>query len=303
MPPSSPETISIIIPTRNRVDLLKSCLQSIEKADTRSINEIIVVDNDSTDDATLAFLQDQESAGAIKVARVPGSFNYARLNNIAVAGATSTHICLLNNDIEIVSRDWLEEMLGRLLEPSVGAVGALLVWPSNVVQHGGVVVGLHYAAEHAFTGRFATDPGYTDLLRVAHECSAVTAACLLTRKQDYQAMGGLDEVYFPVNFNDVDYCLKLRALGKRVVFTPHTRLIHHESVSRGQDYRADQEWRARRELACLRARWQDALLEDPFYNPNLALTIDPYTGLAVPNRATGPRTNAGSPPTAIPPGF
>jgi GT2 family glycosyltransferase len=200
-------------------------------------------------------------------------------------------LCLLNNDIEATSDDWLDEMLTRLAEPDVGAVGALLTWPGGVVQHGGVVLGVNFAATHAFTDRLAGDPGYLDLLRVAHECSAVTAACLVTRRDDYLRVGGMDEVHFAVAFNDVDYCLKLREAGQRIVFTPHARLIHAESASRGRDDRPDRWHRFEREVSMLRARWGEFLLEDPSYNPQLSRDGVPYSALAWPPGPVEPRLN------------
>src|SRR5262249_23034707 len=144
----------------------------------------------------------------------------------------SDFLLFLNNDVKALDGSWLDEMRARLAEPNVGAVGALLAWPSGMVQHGGVVLGPSFAATHAFNDRTTDDPGYCDLLRVAHECSAVTAACLLTRRSDYHALGGMDEIYFPVSFSDVDYCLRLRAKSRRIVLTPHAHLIHFEPTSR-----------------------------------------------------------------------
>ena len=146
-----------------------------------------------------------------------------------------------------------------------------------MVQHGGVVLGPGFAATHAFNDRTTDDPGYTDLLRVAHECSAVTAACLLTRKSDYLALGGMDEIHFPVSFNDVDYCLRLRARSGRIIMTPHARLIHLESASRGGLTSSDHAARFARELIALRHRWGEALLRDPFYNPMLSLDPIPFS--------------------------
>jgi GT2 family glycosyltransferase len=238
-----------------------------------------------------------------RVLRVPGPFNFARLNNIAVHGARGEFVCLLNNDIESSEDKWLDEMLSRCSEPDVGAVGALLAWPSGVVQHGGVVIGSNLAASHAFKDRVRDDPGYTDLLRVAHQCSAVTAACMLTRRADYEHVGGFDEINFPINFNDVDYCLKLRALGKRIVFTPHAQLLHLESASRGQDRGTDRAARFERELRILRARWLHVLIEDPFYSPLLSLDSVPFSALAWPPRTFAPRTVEWPVPVLIPPGM
>ena len=135
---------------------------------------------------------------------------------------------LVNNDIEALAPGWLEEMVGRMAEPDVGAVGATLLWPSGVVQHGGVVLGTRSDATHAFNEQIDGNPGYADMLRVARECSAVTAACLLTDRQLFLSVGGFDGLRFPVNYNDVDYCLKMRAMGLRVIVTPHAKLLHHE---------------------------------------------------------------------------
>lgn len=200
--------------------------------------QVLIVDNDSHDEETLQYLSTGPTAG-FEVRSVKGPFNYARIKNLAVRETEAENICLLNNDIEATDDEWLLEMLSRLSDPSVGAVGAKLVWPSGIVQHGGVVLGPSFAAMHAFNDRVDGDPGFGGLLEVAHECSAVTAACLLVRRSDYLAVGGLDELRFPVNFNDVDLCLKLRGRGQRIVFTPHARLLHLESASRGKDIASD----------------------------------------------------------------
>jgi GT2 family glycosyltransferase len=290
---------SIIIPTRNRGDLLRRCIESIAPGLERSGGEVIVVDNDSSDPDTLQYL-DEIDGTAAKVIRVDGAFNYARLNNVAAATAQTEYLCLLNNDVEAMEDGWLEEMMGRLAGPDVGAVGALLLWPSGVVQHGGIVLGPSFAAAHAFNDRTEQDPGYADLLRVAHECSAVTAACMLTRRADYLAAGGMDEIRFPVNYNDVDFCLKLRAAGKRIVFTPHARLLHRESASRGSDDRPDRKARYFRELQSLRARWAEVLNEDPYYSPVLSLDSIPFSALAWPPRAMTPRSCSARKPVDMP---
>jgi O-antigen biosynthesis protein len=293
---------SIVIPTRNRRSLLQACIESIRPAVKKSRAEIIVVDNDSADPDTLAYLREIEGTVAT-VLRVCGYFNFPRLNNCAARVAKGEVLCLLNNDTVALDADWLEEMLGRLVEEDVGAVGALLSWPSGIVQHGGVVLGPGFSASHAFDDRMEGDAGYGDLLRVAHECSAVTAACIATRRRDYLQVRGMDEVLFPVNFNDVDYCLKLRALGKRIVFTPHARLIHLESQSRGLDRNSDRRARFERELQNLRGRWGKVLASDPYYSPVLSLDLRPFSALAWPPRALDPRVNDPPMPIELPPGF
>jgi GT2 family glycosyltransferase len=294
--------ISILIPTRNRRKLLADCIESIKPAVKKHAAEIIVVDNDSADEETLDFLAAIDGKLA-RVLRIPGDFNFARLNNLAAAVAAGDCLCLLNNDIKALDGDWLDEMLARLAGPNVGAVGALLVWPSGVVQHGGVVLGPGFAAAHAFNDRVATDAGYADQLCVAHECSAVTAACLVTRRTDFLSVGGMDELRFPVNFNDVDYCLKLRGAGKRIVFTPHARLLHLESASRGRDDTPDRRARFARELTNLRTKWGAALVDDSFYNPTLSLDPNPFSALAWPPRDMSPRIVERPKPVIAPPGI
>jgi O-antigen biosynthesis protein len=293
---------TIVIPVRNQIELLRSCLRSIEPALADGDVEILIVDNDSADPEMITLLNNLDGKAAT-VLRAPGPFNFARLNNIAAEKAKGEFLCLLNNDVQATDDQWLREMLGRMCEEDVGAVGALLLWPSGVVQHGGTVLGSSFAATHAFCDRFHTDSGYADLLCVAHECSAVTAACLLTRRSDYLEVGGMDEVLFPVSFNDVDYCLKLRAKGKRIVFTPHARLLHLESASRGDDTQPDRAARFERELRNLRARWGEYLIADPYYSPILSLDATPFSALAWPPRDRDARIRAAPVPAAVPPGF
>jgi GT2 family glycosyltransferase len=293
---------TVIIPTRDRISLLRKCLDSIAPAVERCGADILVVDNDSAHPDTIDYLSDLSRRG-IRTLRIEGPFNFARLNNQAAASLDSDILCLLNNDIEASSDDWLEEMLSRLTEPDVGAVGALLTWPGGVIQHGGVVLGMNFSAAHAFTDRFGDDPGFLDQLLVAHECSAVTAACLATRRSDYLAVGGMDEARFAVTLNDVDYCLRLREAGKRIIFTPYAKLVHAESMSRGSDTRADRKDRLEHELNLLRARWGALLNEDPAYNPQLSRDGVPYGGLAWPPGRRSARYNR--PPSArdLPLGF
>jgi GT2 family glycosyltransferase len=295
-------SVSIIIPTRNQVGLLRRCIETIMPAACRVSAEIIVVDNDSAETDTLDYLASVDGNVA-RVLRVAGAFNFSRLNNLAVSKARGDQILLLNNDIEALDDQWLDEMIGRMMEPDVGAVGATLLWPSGIIQHAGVVLGPSLGAAHAFTDRVQDDCGYAGMLNVAREVSAVTAACLLTRKTDYLAVGGLDEVNFPVNFNDVDYCLKLRALGRRIVVSPHARLLHLESASRGTDQRPDRANRLQRELRALRARWLETIVDDPYYNPLLSLDPIPFSALAWPPRSLGLRLNRSPRAVDIPRGL
>lgn len=291
--------VSIVVPTRDRVDLLQPCLASLRPTLETVETELIVVDNDSSSPDTRSLLAMLEAAGH-RVLPVPGPFNYAHLCNRAVAAARGQFILLLNNDIEAKEEGWLQELLGRMAEPTVDAVGAVLRWPSGVVQHAGIVLGPGFSASHTFDDRLADDPGFGDLLRVAHAPSAATAACLLVRRTAYEAVGGMDALRFPVNFNDVDLCLKIGARGGRVVLTPHLNLVHHASASRGRDTQRDQVKRYRRELRALRARWGEVLANDPAYSPLLALTDTPYEGLACPPRNLAPRRRIVPAPADVP---
>lgn len=288
------ERVSILIPTRDRVGLLRDCITSIRAHTDWPNYDIIVMDNDSSEPETLAYLEEIARDG-VTVLPCPGPFNYARINNLAAHAASGSWLLLLNNDTQCIDDGWLGSMLEAGHDGDVGAVGAKLVWPSGAVQHGGVVLGPYFGALHAFNDCLANDLAYDDLLTVTHEVSAVTAACLLVRREDYLAAGGLDERLFPVNFNDVDFCLKLRAAGKRNVWTPFASLLHRESASRGRDLGTERAARAARELRNLQLKWGDALLADPYYSPCLNLDAYPYSGLAWPPRARTLRLNL--PPT------
>ncbi len=279
---------TVIIPTRNRLPLLRRCLESIAPAVAAANADVLIVDNDSSEPDMLAYL-DQIDGRSARVLRAPGPFNFAHLNNVAVRAASGEYVCLLNNDIEAMDDRWLPEMLGRISDSDVGAVGATLIWPSGIVQHAGIVLGPSLMAFHPFNDRRSNDPGYGDLLLVAHECSAVTAACMLTRRQDYLEVSGMNETRFSVAFNDVDYCLKLRGMGKRIILTPHARLWHLESASRGRDDRAERKLRFQTELRNLREKWPQVLADDPYYNPTLSLDPVPYSALAWPPRSRRPR--------------
>lgn len=299
---------SVIIPTRNKVSLLRDCIESIAPITRLRDVEILIVDNDSSDPETLSYLSSINGRVA-RVLKVPGPFNYSRLNNVAVRAARGELLCLLNNDVKALDAIWFEEMLSRMVEPDVGAVGALLLRPNGCVQHAGIVLGsgfsagVSFAAAHAFSDRIADDSGYADLLRVAHETSAVTAACLVTRRYDYIAVEGMDEVHFSVNYNDVDYCLKLRSIGKRIVVTPHARLLRWESASREGESENGGKSRFERELRNLRSKWGEVLLTDPYYNPLLGLDPMPFSGLAWPPRDRNPRAVQPPVPRPLPPGF
>lgn len=262
--------VSIIVPTRDALALTRRCIESVRERTRYANYEILLVDNQSEDADALAWMREQDAGGAVRLLRYDAPFNYAAINNMAVAAARGDIVCLLNNDTEVIGGDWLEEMVGQLLQPGVDVVGAKLLYDNGMVQHAGDLVGVGGIANHAFAWLQRDEPGYCMRAVVAQEYSAVTAACLVTWRQRFLDLGGLDARRLPVAFNDVDYCLRVREAGGRVVWTPHAVLLHHESVSRGLDQSRAQKGRARSEAAWMRRRWKAALQRDPFYNPNLS---------------------------------
>jgi len=268
--PTPGPLVSIIVPTRDRLDHLRPCVDSVLTQTTYRAFELLVVDNQSSDPATLAYLEDISGDEQVRVLRYDAAFNYSAINNFAVRAARGEFICLLNNDTAVISPDWLAEMLGRLLQPQVGAVGAKLYFADGRVQHAGDVVGPGGCANHLHALLPGDAPGYQHRAVLAQDLSAVTAACLLTRRDLYLSLGGLNERDLSVAFNDVDYCLRLWEAGWRVVWTPYAELFHYESVSRGKDVSPERKARADQEVAYMVARWAHVMRHDPFYNPNLS---------------------------------
>lgn len=268
--PEVQPTISIIIPTKNRLDLLRNCLDGIFCHTDYLKLEVLVVDNDSDDPETLSYLEDLAVNERIRLLKYPAPFNFAAINNWAVSQASGQIICLLNNDIEPISKDWLKEMVSHALRPEIGAVGAMLYYPNNKIQHAGVLLD-GIAAGHLHLGYTRGTSGYANRAKLVQNLSAVTAACLVIRKTVWEEVGGMDESSFPVAFNDVDFCLRVREKGYRNLWTPFAELYHHESASRGLEDTPEKQARFRTEVACLQAKWGMQLSHDPAWNPNLGL--------------------------------
>ncbi len=273
---SEPPLVSVIVPTRDRADLLRMSVGSVRGRTRYPSVEIVVVDNGSRDPATLRLFEGWAGDAAIRVLRDDRPFNYAALNNAAVAASRGAVLCLLNNDVDVTGGDWLDAMVGLALRPGVGCVGAKLFYPDGRLQHGGVATGVAGAAGHRNKRAARGARGNGDDLVTVNEVSAVTAACLVVRKDLYLAVGGLDERVFAVAYNDVDFCLKVARAGYRNLWTPFAELTHHESVSRGRDLTARAAERFARETLALRLRWGARLLADPYYSPNL--TVDAENG-------------------------
>jgi len=263
--------ISLLIPTKDGIDLLKQCIQSVQQKSSYKFYEILVVNNNSLLAESHIYF-DQLKLEGIRVLDYPHPFNFSAINNFAAAEARGEYLCLMNNDIEVQTSNWMEEMLSFAQLDHAGAVGARLWYPGNQgLQHGGVVVGLGGVAGHAHVGLKKNEKGYFGRPVLHHRCSAVTAACLMIKKSTYFAVGGMDE-QIAVAFNDVDFCLRLGDAGYHCVYTPSAELIHHESATRGDDLSDENRNRFMGEEAFMKARWGERLNRDPFFSPNLSFS-------------------------------
>ena len=274
--PDPAPRVTIVIPTRDRMALLRRCVESLRAVTDYPAFDILIVDNDSTDAETLDYLRQLEAEGAASILHEPGPFNFSRLNNRAADHARGEILAFLNNDIEAGESGWLTEMVSHAARAEVGAVGARLWYRDGTLQHGAVVLGLGGVAGHAHHRVPPGHPGYFNRAILQQNCSAVTAACMLTRKSVFQELNGFNERDLGINFNDIDYCLRLRARGWQVVWTPYANLVHDESGSRGHHEDPKEQAQFFREATYMQETHGDALLHDPFYNPNLSLTLPGY---------------------------
>src|SRR6266513_1648374 len=264
---------SLIIPTRDQATLLHRCLASIrQKTDYEPI-EIVIVDNGSTDPETHALFRDLVQDASIHIVTDPGEFNFSRLINRGAGVARGEILGLVNNDIEAEESGWLREMVSHAVRPETGAVGARLWYPDGKLQHAGVVLGLHGVASHAFQ-RFPPQPiaPMNRTFVLSQNYSAVTAACMLVRKTVFDDLGGFDE-NLANNFNDVDFCLRLRERGLKMIWTPHANLMHRESASRSRDSGLEKSAQLPREATYMQEKWSEQLWRDPFYSPNLSYSV------------------------------
>lgn len=260
--------VTIIIPTRNRASYLRKCIEGVRGTAYANL-ELTVVNNASDEPDTLDYLAGLRREG-VHILDVGGTFNFSALNNAAVQHARGELLCFLNNDVEMIDPDWLSLMVQHARRPGVGAVGCRLVYPDGAVQHAGVVTGIGGGAAHAHRNLRDDDPGYFYRDRLPQRVSAVTAACLVVARNKFEAVGGFNEVDFPVAFNDVDLCLKLNARGWHSFYEPRAVLIHHESKSRGSDSAKGNRMRFAAELAALKRHWGTDRLRDPYHHPHLS---------------------------------
>jgi O-antigen biosynthesis protein len=269
-PTQQSPSVSIIIPTKNNATLLEKCIEGILNKTNYEKLEILIIDNQNDNVDALHLLSKLSKLDNITLIDYDKPFNYSDMNNIAAQRATGSILIFMNDDIEIVDENWLCEVLQFFIESDCGIVGPKLLYPNRTVQHAAIVCGFGGVAGHPQTGIDENNTGYYGNLVLTRETSAVTGACLAIRKKLFFDVGGMDAVYLKKKFNDVDLCLKVRAAGYRIIWTPNAVLIHHESASLGQDVNKKQFESLVEESECMLQRW-DIILDDPYYNPNLTL--------------------------------
>jgi GT2 family glycosyltransferase len=279
--------VSLIITTRDRVDLLRQCVEGIlEETDYRPL-ELLIVDNQSAEPATLKYLSAIANDPRVKVLRYDAPFNYSAMNNMAAQHSAGEIIGLINNDIKIISPDWLTEMVSHALRPEIGAVGAKLYYADDSIQHAGIITGYGGTAVNAYQRVQQQTARHIIRANVIQNFTAVTAACMVLRKQVFEEACGLDAQNLPVAFNDVDFCLRLGERGYRILWTPHAELYHLESASLGLGTAPARLPQFMKETAYLKSRWGHLLPFDPYYNINLTLDGELFS-LALPPRASKP---------------
>ncbi|TGY90315.1 glycosyltransferase [Marinicauda algicola] len=259
--------VSVIIPTRDRLDLIERCVREARASAEGVVCEWILVDNDSVEQDTIAWFEREARRADTRVVRAPGGFNFSHLVNTGAAQARGELLLILNNDVYGGNPGWILAMAGEALRPWAGPVGAQLLYPDGRLQHGGIALGLGGVAGHVMKGAKPGEAGPFGHLALTRTVSAVTGACLMVRRAVFDAVGGFDAEAFPIALNDVDFCLRTAKAGYETVWTPHARLYHREGASRGRETAEDARFAA--EIAHFRARWEGALKADPYLNPNL----------------------------------
>lgn len=267
--PSPAPLVTLLIPTRDSLDITRNCVESILHKTEYSNYQIIILDNQSTELTTLAWFDAIQQHEKVTVLRYDFPFNYSAINNFGVQHAKGELIGLINNDVEVINSSWLTEMVQHAIRPEIGCVGAKLYFFDDTIQHGGVIMGLWGLAGHSHKHYLRSHPGYMDRLITIQNYSAVTAACLLVRKDVFEQVNGLDEENLVVAFNDVDLCLKVQQAGYRNLWTPYAELYHYESKSRGKEDTPAKKAREKREIDFMRQKWPVQTQSDPYYSPHL----------------------------------
>ena len=269
--------VSIIIPTKNGLELVKQCIDTLYSKTVYSNFEVLLVDNQSDDVEAIAYFNQLSAQQKVRLLEYDAPFNYSAINNFAVKQAKGDLLVLLNNDVEVISPLWLTEMVSQLMRPSIGCVGAKLYYADNTVQHAGVIVGLGRCAGHSHKLYQRTDDGYIQRLKLVQNYTAVTAACLGIRKSVYEQVSGLNEISLAVAYNDVDLCLKVKAAGYDNIWSPYIELYHHESVSRPSDYQPEEHQRYLSEVQYMQKTWLLDNYIDPAYSPWLTMISEDFS--------------------------
>lgn len=281
--PTQLPLVSVIIPTKDKVELLKQCITSILDKTSYTNFELIIVDNQSCNKETYDYYEQIKENQRIKMITYEMPFNYSKINNFAVASASGEFIVFLNNDTEIISPNWMSEMLSHATRPEIGAVGAKLYYPNKSIQHVGVICGIGGVAGHLYSRAHGKTIGHSGKAILTQNFLAVTAACMMMRRSLFQELDGFNEENLPIAFNDVDLCLRIYQKGYRILWTPYAELYHHESATRGLDLSPEQIERAKNEIDYMKMTWSEFIEKDPFYNINLSLHASDYS-LAFPPR-------------------
>lgn len=268
--------VSIVIPNKDEKETLKKCLESIWKKTSYPDYEIILVENNSTTQEIRDYYKELDGKERVRVVYWDKEFNYSAINNFGISYAKGEYILCLNNDITVISPDWLEELLANCQRPEVGIVGARLYYPDNTIQHAGIVLGMGGCAGSLFVGLARSRGGYLHKAALQQDLSAVTAACFMVKKEVFEKVGGFEEK-LAVAFNDVDFCLKVRHAGYLVVYDPYAELYHHESKTRGYENTEAKKRRFQEEIEYMRCHWMPDILRDPYYNENLSLKASDYS--------------------------
>ena len=285
--PAEPPRVTLIVPTKDRVDLLRRAVDSILARTDYAHFDLLIIDNGSTEAEAKSYLAGIAAHKQVRVLRHDAPYSFAALNNWAVRQTDAPLLAFVNNDVEVISPGWLAEMVGHALRPEVGAVGAKLYYPDGTIQHAGIVVGIGGLAGHPHLGLARGEAGYFGRAAVTQQFSAVTAACMVMRREVFLGVGGFDEEHFAIAFNDVDLCLRLRRAGFAIVWTPYAELFHHESATLGPSGSPGRREQFERECRNLRTIWAGTLLHDPFYNPNLTIAGGDFSP-ALPPRVAKP---------------
>ena len=276
--PVMPPLVSLIIPMKDLAEITQVCVESIFKKTLYPNYEILIINNNSEEEKTFAFLDElQRKSSRVRVIDYEKPFSYSAINNYAVTHARGEVIGLVNNDMEIINEGWLTEMVSHAIRPDIGCVGAKLYYPDDTIQHAGIILGIGGVAGHSHKYYPQDGHGYFSRLQLTQNLSAVTAALLIVKKSIFEEVGGLNEQHLKIAFNDVDFCLRIMSKGYRNLWTPFAEAYHHESKSRGFEDSPEKIERFQREIKYMRDTWEDTLDNDPYYSPNLTKDSEDFS--------------------------